>query len=86
VFLKINLRLGNHQSKIKKEDVPKITFLTRYGHYEFVVLAFGLTNMLTFFMGLMNKVFKAHLDNFMVVFIVDILIYSKTKEEHAAHL
>lgn len=86
VFLKIDLRLGYHQLKIKKEDVPKMTFRTRYGHYEFLVLPFGLTNAHAFFMDLMNRVFKPFLNKFVLVFINDILVYSKTREEHVNHV
>jgi len=86
VFLKIDLRSGYHQLKIKKEDVPKTAFRTRYGHHEFLVLPFGLTNAPTFFMDLMNRVFRPFLDKFVVVFIDNILVYSKTREEHANHL
>jgi len=85
VFLKIDLRSGYHQLKIK-EDVPKTTFRSRYGHYEFLVLPFGLTNTPLYFMDLMNRVFHPYLDKFIVVFIDDILVYSKSKEEHAEHL
>jgi len=86
VFSKIDLRLGYHQLKIKREDVPKIAFRTRYGHYEFLVLPFGLTNAPAYFMDLMNRVLHPSLDKFVVVFIDDILIYSKSRQEHAQHL
>jgi len=80
------MRLGYHQLKIKREDVPKTAFQTRYGHYEFLVLPFGLTNALAYFMDLMNRVFHPYLDKFVVVFIDDIFVYSKSGEDHAEHL
>ncbi|WMV20179.1 hypothetical protein MTR67_013564, partial [Solanum verrucosum] len=86
VFSKINLRSGYRQLKIRPEDVPKTTFRTRYGHYEFLVMSFGLTNVPITFMSLMNGVFKSFLDSFIIVFIEYILVYSKSEEEHADHL
>ena len=72
--------------KIRTEDIPKIAFVTRYGQYEFTVVSFGLTNALTYFINMMNKVFMEELDKFVVVFIDDILVYLATTEEHEQHL
>ncbi|WVZ84916.1 hypothetical protein U9M48_031886 [Paspalum notatum var. saurae] len=86
VFSKIDLRSGYHQMKIRPSDIPKTAFITRFGLYKYTVMSFGLTNAPTYFMNLMNKVFMEYLDKFVVVFIDDILIYSKTEEEHEEHL
>ncbi|KAL0537104.1 hypothetical protein IC582_026074 [Cucumis melo] len=86
VFFKIDLRSGYHQLRIKDGDVPKTAFRSRYGHYEFIVMSFGLTNAPAVFMDWMNRVFREFLDTFVIVFIDDILIYSKTEAEHEEHL
>jgi hypothetical protein len=86
VFSKIDLRSGYHQLKIRESDIPKTAFRTRYGLYEYTVMSFGLTNVLAYFMYLLNKVFMEYLDKFIIVFINDILKFSKTAEEHEEHL
>ncbi|GJW39706.1 putative reverse transcriptase domain-containing protein [Tanacetum coccineum] len=86
VYSKIDLRSGYHQLRVREEDIPKTTFRTCYDHYEFQVMSFGLTNGLAVFMDLMNQVCKPYLDKFMIVFIDDILIYSKNKKGHEEHL
>jgi hypothetical protein len=85
-FSKIDLRFGCYQQRIHSEDVPKTTFMTHYGQHEFTVMPFGLTNAPAYFMNLMNKVFMDELDKFVIVFIDDILVYSRSAKEHDQHL
>jgi hypothetical protein len=85
VFSKIDLQSGYHQLKVRECDIPKTAFVSRYGMYEFTVMSFGLTNV-SYFMYMMNKVFMEYMDKFVVVFNDDILIYSRSEEEHEGHL
>jgi hypothetical protein len=86
VFTKIDLRSGYHQLRIKEDDIPKTAFKMRFGHYEFTIFPFGLTNALGVFMSLMKEVFREYFHKFVQVFIDDMLIYSRTMEEHDEHL
>nr|GEX92461.1 putative reverse transcriptase domain-containing protein [Tanacetum cinerariifolium] len=86
IYSKSRPRLGCHQLRVREEDIPNMAFRTHYGQYEFQVIPFGLTNALTIFIDLMNRVCKPYLDKFMIVLIDDILIYSKNKDEHKEHL
>ncbi|GKB57723.1 putative reverse transcriptase domain-containing protein [Tanacetum coccineum] len=86
VYSKIDLRSGYHHLRVREEDIPKTAFRTRYGHYKFQVMSFGLTNAPAVFMDLINRVCKLYLDRFVIVFIDDILIYSKSRKEHEGHL
>jgi len=86
MFSKTDLRSRYHHIRVKAEDISKTAFRTRYGHYEYSVMSFGVTNAPGVFMEYMNQIFHRYLDQFVVVFIDDILVYSKSEEEHAEHL
>src|SRR3954471_23347789 len=86
IFSKIDLRSGYHQIRVKADDIQKTAFRTRYGHYEYTIMLFGITIAPGVFMEYMNRIFHPYLDKFVVVFIDDILIYSKSKKEHAENL
>ena len=86
VYFKIELHTGYHQLRVREVDIPKTTFRTRYGHFEFTMMPFGMMNAPTAFMDLMHRVFQPYLDHFVMVFVDEILIYSKSKEEHEDHL
>ena len=85
VYSKIDLRTSYHQLRVKETDIPKITFRTRYGHFEFIVMPFGLTNAPAAFMDIRHRVFQPYLDHFVVVFVDDILIHFQSEEEHEDH-
>jgi hypothetical protein len=86
VFSKIDLRSCYHKLRIRPTDIPKTTFIIKYGLYEFMVMSFGLMNVPAYFMYMMNNVFMDYLDKFVVVFIDDILVYSQNEQEHEEHL
>jgi hypothetical protein len=86
VFSKANLRSSYHQVRVKEDEIPKIAIRTHYGHYEFLVMSFGLTNAPAVFMDTMNRVFHDYLDQFTIAFIDGILIYSRMSKEHKEHL
>ena len=86
IYSKIDLRNGYHQLRVREADIPKTTFRMRYGHFEFTVMPFGLKNVPAAFMDLMHRVFQPYLDQFIVVFVDDILIYSQYEKEHEDHL
>ena len=86
VYSKIDLRTGYRQLRVREIDIPKTAFRTRYEHFEFTVMPFGLTNALATFMDLMHRVFQSYLDQFVVVFVDDIVIYSQSEWEHEYHL
>jgi hypothetical protein len=86
MFSKIELQSGYHQLKVRECDIPKTAFISRYGPYEFTLMSFGLINAPTYFMYMMNKVFMEYLDEYVMVFIDDILVYSRSEEEHEGHL
>ena len=85
MFSKIDLRSGYHQILVKADDVKKMAFRSQYGHYEYMVMPFGVTNAPTVFMDYMNRMFQPFIDKFVVIFIDDILIYSRTQKEHVEH-
>ena len=86
LYSKIDLRTSYHQLRVREADIPKTAFKTRYGHFKFTVMSFGLTNAPAAFMDLMHRVFQPYLDQFVVVFVDDILIYFKSEEDHEDHL
>ena len=86
VYSKIDLRTGYHQLRVREADIPRTMFRTRYGHFEFTMMSFRLTNAPTTFIDLMHRVFQPYLDRFVAVFVDDILIYSKSEEDHEDHL